>query len=348
LVDTLLYSEDEHINVLVYSVNEDGTKSLVFDGLLFGPETNPGPAPPLYHPMLISSLRTDSSDEDLICFTYNMSPAIDPVTFIYKWMRNGISYASLIVPFDTQNDTVVKDYSDNNNNGTIYAATWTDEGVVGGAYFFGGSSDYISFDLPSTFTDIANNDFTMMFWIKSNDITADWRSLLEARFDTKNFIRVFQKGTELHFGVSDDGIKYAARTDTLSSNVWYHIACTWDASEKLTEIYVNGIGYSEVGDRNYANGAHQGLELGHGTASSRFWFGYVDELQVYDCILSSAQINQNYLDTKDGLSDIRVLNSAETGLGNIWQVTVYPNDGTQDDVPVISNALQILSYSGGD
>ena len=138
------------------------------------------------------------------------------------------------------------------------------------------------------------------------------------------------------------------RTETLLSNTWYHITGVWDASEKSLEIYTNGEVSEETGNRNYANGAQTGLHIGHGAASSRFWLGYIDDFQIYDCTLSSSQINQIYLGSKDGSSDKRVIVSEETTLGDVWQVAVIPNDGTQDGTAVTSNTLQIVSYGGGE
>ncbi len=345
-----LVDENDQVNIAVYALNDDGSKSVVFNGVIFGLEEQETPPeiPPLFHPMLISSLRTDTTDEDLICFNYNMTPEIDAITYIYKWIVNDESFSEILLPFDTENDTIVKDYSDNDNNGTIYTAEWTNEGVVGGAYWFNGASDYIEFDLPTSFNDISNNDFTISLWLKSDDINDDWRSVLEARYDTKNFVRVFQCGDEIHFGVSDDGTKRAVRSETLSSNTWYHITGVWDASEKSIEVYTNGEVSEEVGIRNYPNGAHTALNIGHGTASSRFWFGYIDDFQIYDHILSASQINQIYLGSKDGSSDKRVIVSEETTLGDVWQVAVTPNDATQDGTTMTSNTLQIVSYGGGE
>jgi hypothetical protein len=347
-----LLDENDQVRITVYAINDDGGSSVVFDGILFGPEEQevlppPPEIPSLFHPMLISSLRTDTTDEDLICFNYSMAPEIDALTYIYKWIVNGESFAELLVPFDTENDTIVKDYSDSDNNGTICTAEWTNEGVVGGAYWFNGASDYIEFDLPTSFNDISNNDFSISLWLKSDNINDDWRCVLEARHDTKNFVTVFQCGTEIHFGVSDDGTKRAVRSETLSSNTWYHITGVWDASEKSIDVYTNGKVSEEVGNRNYPNGAHTALNIGHGTASSRFWLGYIDEFQVYGHILSASQINQIYLGSKDGFSNKRVLVSEENTLGDVWQVAVTPNDGTQDGVTVASNTLQIVSYGGG-
>ena len=89
------------------------------------------------------------------------------------------------------------------------------------------------------------------------------------------------------------------------------------------------------------------LELGHASASSRFWYGYIDEFEVYDRVLSADQIYQTYISTKDGDSDKRVVVSGETIFGDVWQCIVTPNDGTQDGTSIESNILNIVIYGGG-
>ena len=111
---------------------------------------------------------------------------------------------------------------------------------------------------------------------------------------------------------------------------------------------MNGTSCIITGNRNYAFGAHTTFKLGAGAASSRFWLGFIDELQVYDRVLSGNQIYQIYLSTKEGYSDERVVVSEETSLDDVWQCIVTPNDGTQDGTPIESNILQIVSYGGGE
>ena len=91
------------------------------------------------------------------------------------------------------------------------------------------------------------------------------------------------------------------------------------------------------------------MDIGHGApGGGGYWHGYIDEVEIYPGIISADQIYQNYLSTKDGLSDKRVIVSEETSLGQIWQCTVTPNDGIQDDNSVESNTLQIIAYPGGE
>ena len=343
-IESPLIGENDMVQIIIYSIDDEGEQQ-IFNGILKGKMSENIPAGDL---MLISSLRTNTIEEDLICYNYTIVPDVDALTYIYKWLVNGNSLAEILMPFDTENTSTTKDYSDNRHDGTIHGATWTDNGTVGGAYYFSGASDYISLDIPSVFNDISINDFTICLWIKSDDITDDWRVALMASKDNKNFVKLFQFGTEIHVGVCEDGVKRAVRTENLSSNTWYHIAGVWDASEKSLSLYANGIISSEIGNRNYAMGVGEGLlELGHASASSRFWYGYIDEFEVYDRVLSADQIYQTYISTKDGDSDKRVVVSGETIFGDVWQCIVTPNDGTQDGTSIESNILNIVIYGGG-
>jgi hypothetical protein len=204
-------------------------------------------------------------------------------------------------------------------------------------------------ELPYVFYDIPNNDFTVSLWLKSEDITLDQAVVLMASKDNNNFIKMFLKGTEIHAGVCVDGIKDAVRTENLSSNTWYHIGVVWDANGGTIKIYCNGTEYTLPGYREFALGSGtELLEIGHGTASSKFWEGNMDELEIYNKALSREQIYQIYFTTKDGDYSRRVAVAEETTVNERWQCVVTPNDGTQDDEPVESNIIRIINYAGGE
>ena len=67
----------------------------------------------------------------------------DGVINIYKWSIGSQPVANLILPFDTRNETLTKDYSGFGNNAVVKGATWTPNGRVGGAYSFDGKDDAI-------------------------------------------------------------------------------------------------------------------------------------------------------------------------------------------------------------
>jgi len=348
ITDVRLVNETVEVSLGIYNLERDGSSKEIFNGIFTGKVSGGTTENPFEEVMLISSLYTDTTDEDLICFNNTIEPNITAKTFIYNWLVDGESFCEVYLPFDTSNNNTAKDYSNNNNNGTVVGPIWNSQGVVGGCYFFDGSSDYINGPITDVLGNVEYNDFSVSLWLKSSDITAEWKVLMEARYDNKNFVRIFQQGNEIHFGITEDGTKYVIRTDNLTSNTWYHITGVWDASEKLPHIYVDGVESNKTGNRNFPFGAHDGFNIGHGTSGSGgFWYGYVDEFQIFDRALSNEQIYQIYISTKDGESDKSVMVAEETIQGETWQCIVTPNDSSQDDTAVESNTLQITSYGGG-
>lgn len=339
-----LILKTDQVEVAIYLYNNEGEEQEVFRGILSGslkyiPHT----------PVLISSLKTDTPDEDLICYSYPIIPDINATSYIYNWKLNGNPIADLIMPFNTENNNTCKDYTGNIPDATLVGAIWVPDGVIGGASYFQGSSEYLTMSLPSIFYYIPNNDFTISLWLKCADISSENSIILMAAADNQNFVELFIKDTQIHFGIVYDGTKDAVRTENLSSDTWYHIAAVWKADEQKIYIYCNGLISTEAGYRNFAMGTGVGLlELGHGSASSPFYCGYVDEFEIYSRALSQEQNFQNYLSTKDGFYDRRVIVSKDTSLGNSWQCIVTPNDGVQDGAPVYSNILNIVNYPGGD
>ena len=347
ITDIKLIDESITLRIGVYSFNKDGTEQEIFSwepcGRASGASSN--------CPILISSLKTNTVDEDLICYSYPITPDVNATTYIYNWKVNNNPLAELIMPFDTNSNTTTRDYSGNGLDGLVRDCEWTENGVVGGAYHFGGSKEHIVIesDLPPCFNDFANNDFTVSIWVNSSFMSQDNKIILEGRKDTKNFVRLYQENDGFNFGVCINDSKVSVRTENVQSNIWYHIAGVWDASEQYLAVYLNGVISTERGDNSFSCGAHDGLSIGHGNSGSGgYWYGYLDEVEIYNRVLSSYQIYQIYLSQKDGQYDRRVFVSEETALGEIWQCIVTPNDSSQDGTPVESNTLQIVNYPGGD
>jgi hypothetical protein len=88
-------------------------------------------------------------------------------------------------------------------------------------------------------------------------------------------------------------------TDTvLRPNTWYHLACTIYSSRSAS-IYVNGA-LSKTGPTTQSilsrptEPLHIGSSLNYGTPGFRF-NGLIDEVAIYDHVLSADEIQQSYL-----------------------------------------------------
>jgi len=235
--ETLSVNESR-IRVTVWSVQKDGIEQIVFDGIITPDEHPPGPGTsPLLDPMLVSTLRTRTIDEDLICYNYTIHPNINPITFIYNWMVASTGpYSSLtrvLMPFDSQNPFQTKDYSGNIYNGTINGATWINEGRLGGAYQFG-SDDFIS--IPYCFENNYIDKITVEAWIKT--------SL------TSGTIMSYNRNKYLELALTDGHVKWSTNSSDgaadiigtllVNDNTWHLVAATYNASLGDCAIYVDG------------------------------------------------------------------------------------------------------------
>lgn len=172
--DPVLFDEEHVVRVTVVDVKNDGSEEVIFQGTLT-PESKPEgteqPSEPGLptDPTLVSTLRTDTGDEDLLCYNYSVNTTIHPTTYIYNWLTKtgdiSTPYARFLMPFDTNNPTLSKDYSGNGYNGTVSGASWTNQGKVGGAYSFNGQN---SITIPYCFQGAYLNQLTVETWIKTS------------------------------------------------------------------------------------------------------------------------------------------------------------------------------------
>lgn len=235
--NTSLLTENDEIRITVYSIYTDGSRHVIFDGVLKY-EVMDEDIPSLIHPMLISSLRTNTIDEDLICYNYSIEPTIDAETYVYNWMLNqGGTYYSitnLLMPFNTESALKTKDYSGAKNNGTVYGATWESNGKVGGAYSYNGT-DYIS--IPYCFDNNYLDKITVESWIKTNLNSGTLVS--------------FNRSKYWDLAISDGCIKWSTNASdatidvhgvtNISDDFWHHVAATYDSSSGDCNVYVDGL-----------------------------------------------------------------------------------------------------------
>ena len=251
-VSTTLPTSDDEVRVLVFT-KHNGKEEIIFDGILRGTIDYL----PFELPMLFSSLLSNTNDEDLICHRYGITPQIDPISYIYNWSVNGNSLYNLLMPFDSENLTVSKDYSVDENNGTVNGAVWTNDSVIGGAYSFDGNDDNIS--LPYCFeVDNYIDEITVESWIKT---TTDATSI--ASYGKEKF---------WDLGINNGLVRWSTNSDSSSidamgaTNIidgsWHYVAATYDSSSGDSNIYVDG-----VLDKN-ENAHNPGDELGYGLSST--------------------------------------------------------------------------------
>jgi len=240
IYDFRLVNETVSAEISVYT-NEAGSSEQIFHGILAGKmEGTTSTSESLEDPMLITSLKTNSCEEDLICFNDTIDIPSDVKTFIYNWLEVNNPICYVIYPFDLDDNSVVKDYSCNNTesdynfNGEIIGANWSENGVAGGCYQFDGD-DYI--DLPyccdkNGFID----EITFETWINTNT-----QNGVISSFKNENYWELsVNEGFVKWFTNGSDGSNEISSVSTVSDGNWHHLAVTYDNSNGLCSIYVDG------------------------------------------------------------------------------------------------------------
>jgi len=235
-----LSNETDKVHVIIYCIKKDGSEEAVFDGILSGkPSEYYSTYNSFGNPYLISSLLTNTTDEDLICFnkTKNGEPinsTINATNYVYTWMVDGNSINNILMPFDNNSVVSVKDYSGNRYNGTIFGSTWNSNGVVGGSYYFDGD-DYIS--LPYCFDSDYIDEISVEGWIKTNNESAIIVSFNKSRYFELSISNGFARWST----TSNAHVTEIIGNSYVSDNVWHYVASTYDFSTNKCNIYVDGI-----------------------------------------------------------------------------------------------------------
>ena len=305
-----------------------------------------GAVPIAENTTLTSTYGTDYTTENLTLFWDVYDGDGDPIKNITNWRLDGSPIMVLNMPFEGgSNATFTKDYSGYGNNGTVNGATWNSTGGYDGwgAYEFDGVNDGIDISDSSSLSNLST--VTVEAWIKLDAYTATGTYPNDVETIVTKYTWASGYGG---FDLAIDGGKnpgflifngqsydFANASETVSLNTWYHLVGTYDGT--TIKIYVNGVLKNTT---NYPEGnlnsSGTNLEIGS-QGNTREFNGTIDEVRIYNQVLSEEQIKALYENKTD------LIVSQETSVGDVWQGCVTPNDGTSDGNESCSNSLTIQS-----
>ena len=320
--------------------------------------------------VLNSTLGTNYSSENLTVYANSTDADNEEITYIYNWYKNNKSLTVLNLPFNHNNSCGVnctKDYSPYNNSGRLGNITdigtsstrpsWNSSGgIIGGAYQFDGYADYISVN-DSNSLDI-NNSFSIEVWIKpaaphnksegTRWIAGKWQDTDDERSYGLWAYSPANGYSQIHFAISSDGswqsgnrIFYPASGDFVSIGDWKHIVGIYNHSGMF--LYVDGSLVQSNTTFISRSIYISNINVTIGQYDYNYYFnGTIDEVRIYNYSLSAEQIYQNYIEGLNSLNTSTIVSSM-TAKGDVWKVSVTPNDGFDDGVMVNSSELTILN-----
>jgi len=196
---------------------------------------------------------------------------------------------------------------------------------------------------------------TISAWIypTSNASTNDWRTIISwgsASGGQGRFLQLSGTSNNLTFGTYQSSV---TSSTSLSLNTWYHVAATVTSGE--TKLYIDGsldtTGSNSLNSFTYGK-THVGELYYSQTTAARHFAGNIDELALFNSVLTADEILQLYNDGNpiDLNSDAgnytssanlkawwRMGDGTEAGSGT----TIYDmstNDSNSDDLTLVNQA----------
>ncbi|YCM44528.1 LamG domain-containing protein [Verrucomicrobiaceae bacterium 227] len=224
--------------------------------------------------------------------------------------------------------------------------TWS-AGAPGGSS--GGSLDFDGASFLDTGAPSAGlSDYTISMWINGDSVSDKWffgtgaQGLHLGVRSTPDSgpVNTLSQG---HWGNDSDG------TTTILANTWYHTTFTYDSATDMQTIYLNGVQESQTvkaGPNNTSTNLILGGRNGGGS-----WDGRVDDLAIWDSVISPADIAsiaggtaantlgaQAYWDFEDNQAGMTAAQSGIGGLGAASLTGIVPEPS--------SLALLLLGSAG--
>ena len=203
---------------------------------------------------------------------------------------------------DDGSGTIATDNSGNERHCTLVNGPQWVEGKVGGALEFAGDGDYVEDEVAEVYLN-GLSAVSVAMWIKSDVVGTDSGFIIFANpsgNDQQN-IRYDADGGEGDINLIKYGMAFTSgnEEDESSANIqttdWQHIAVT-TASGAGLKLYINGMLDIPSEDDASVTGVIVGcttLIIGKGgkdESDSAGWAGLIDDIRIYNRVLSSAEI----------------------------------------------------------
>ncbi|MEA2096008.1 MAG: LamG domain-containing protein, partial [Candidatus Cloacimonadota bacterium] len=225
------------------------------------------------------------------------------------------------------------DETTNNNDATCTnCPTYTEEGLVGGAYNFDGVDDFINLgNDPSIYP---ASQLTISLWVKLDELPNTITDITQHLGDgnSKAHLRT-TSDNKIYFAIAEKG---SVNSNTvLTANAWYYLTAVYDGS--FVRLYINGNtdGTPDSASGDIVWGTINNAQIGGQTGGTGGLLkGSFDELHIYSRALTSTEITNIYNNTSHIYYD-QDLGVATVGLDEKDSDSVYSNvDWRKNDTSI--------------
>jgi hypothetical protein len=236
-----------------------------------------------------------------------------PMSHVFGDLKEGLVGLWL---FDEQGGDVIKDSSENGNDGTITGNVKHVKGKFGNALEFPGTNNVYAEVPDAAWLDLEN--FTLMAWVYSEKITGKWQIVAskENRGPTGRnygmFLNINTGVLHYSFTRASSWRSYNAKTP-LTDGKWHHVAITFDG--KSFKAYVDGTVDAETQISDKPDMHDNSIFIGGCPLDGSYALtGMVDEVAVYNRALSEGEIKE----AMEGFSKVILGVDPNSKLTTMW------------------------------
>ena len=306
---------------------------------------------PVVNSVFLNSSSSYNTSVDNLTVKINSSHTNDKsIINITDWRINGTSIAVLNMPFDTNSSSSIKDYSTYDNDGTVTGPVWTDNCKVGGCYSFDGIDDYLT--IPYNESLNLTTELTIVGWMNYEGSVGASDNFIIEQYNTSLlkgwYLQILNNTGIVKIKASmrlEDGTGSITTFSTtpLSAGTWYHFALTLKNNTGIGSLFLNG-NKEYMSSKTTSSGLsvpQNNIQIGRSddNIGSSEWNGSIDEISVYDRILSADQINELYLAGFNNHSLEKIIGE-EINTEENWTVMVTSTD-TDQEASALSNIISV-------
>ncbi len=165
--------------------------------------------------------------------------------------------------------------------GTLVHGAAFSPGLVGQAFSFDGIDDWVSIPFAAT-----ANEFTVEAWVSFDQTETGWGAIYANDLDGGLFLL----DQQIVWWQPGNGVTLQGES-IVPIREWHHVAVTCDGVRFLAYLDSEVDGTGSLPDLSLPLGARLGIG-GHGDVD--FFKGLIDELKVYDRVLTAAEIRTSF------------------------------------------------------
>ncbi len=231
------------------------------------------------------------------------------------------------------------------NNGIISGANWA-PGKFNSALSFNGISSYAQ--LPTSAAFGASNNLTVSMWVNPADLSKSLSGILGA-YGEQAFTHLHVDNNRKILGYFYGPNAYYYSNSQIPLNTWTLLTITYQNGVG-TNVYLNGsLDWSSAPQSGTLTQTSSNLRLGDAWDNGRFFAGSIDDLKIFNRVLSASEITtiyNNYPQKMGSYYNVRKYSSIEPNVtvgsptsyypwyNELWQqresITINNTDNSQD------------------